>query len=118
MMQRLTLFPSDLFRWRHSMSKGCWCCEQAAMQLTPAQQGEFVLEADAMTRRLCEIVRQHKALLLDICRAPLTASSNRPDTVSVRLLYPVPGPSVNIQHAQLGSYEPPYQWDGRENVSH
>jgi hypothetical protein len=58
------------------------------MQLTPAQQGEFTAEANAMTRRLCEIVRQHKALLLDICRAPLTASCTRPDTVTVRWLRP------------------------------
>jgi hypothetical protein len=58
------------------------------MQLTPEQQGELAKEANAMTWRLCELVRQHKALLLEICKAPLTASGTRPDTVKVPSLPP------------------------------
>ena len=64
------------------------------MQLTPEQQGEFAAEANAMTWRLCELVRQHKALLLGICKTPLTASSTRPDTVTVRSLSPSAWPSI------------------------
>jgi hypothetical protein len=54
------------------------------MQLTPTQKEEVAAEANAMTRRLRKTVRQQKALLLDICKAPLTASGTRPDAVTVR----------------------------------
>ena len=60
---------------------------QAAMQLTPAQQAELIVEAEAMTQRLRGITRRHKALLLDVCRAPLTASGARHDNMTVRFLH-------------------------------
>ena len=54
------------------------------MQLSPSQQAELEIEADAMAQRLRGIVRRHKALVLDVCRAPLTPPSSRPDRATVR----------------------------------
>ena len=55
------------------------------MQLSPSQQAELETEADAMTRRLRGIVRRHKALVLEVCKAPLTPpSTDRPDRTTVR----------------------------------
>ena len=77
---------------RISQAPLLWCA-QAAMQLDAAQRAELAAEADAMTQRLRGTVKRHKALLLDVCKAPLTASGTRPDTPTVRCPLTTPGSS-------------------------
>ena len=54
------------------------------MQLSPSQQAELAAEAETMTQRLRGIVRRHKALVLNVCKAPLTPPSAGPDRATVR----------------------------------